>query len=307
MTPSLPEHAAASEIRASFYDPQRSPRSSPPTMDQLLSRFVRPRLPRSADGEPGSSPDNPIDLDDRTDEKRDTEPLSEDREASHLGGDTERECDSETGDGRNSEATSIRDLKGESQTQPQSGPRPTGPPQPVPEPEPKAVTACERCLDCVGSDEENVEPLPPPSPRSISGALPDIISEDGPSKETHAKVGDSFAPHLEPDTSGSHILLHREAREGHFEFLLWRPYGSGRMTLRRSIRISSSVTRRGWTSGLQKGRESEHGPLFQSLGDHHVRKSRGSAKYRFGRMRVNGLLLLQCCLVLYACLACISG
>ncbi|EDN05490.1 predicted protein [Histoplasma mississippiense (nom. inval.)] len=148
MTPSLPEHAAAREIPASFYDPQRSPRSSPPTMDQLLSQFVRPRLSHSADDEPGSSPDNPIDLDDRTDEKHDTEPLSEDREASHLGGDTERECDSETDDGRNSEATSIQDLEGESQTQPQSGSRPAEPtqpePEPEPEPEPKAANACER-------------------------------------------------------------------------------------------------------------------------------------------------------------------
>ncbi|PGG95287.1 hypothetical protein AJ79_10143 [Helicocarpus griseus UAMH5409] len=79
MTPSLLEHAAAREIPASFYDPQRSPSSSPPTMDQLLSRFVCPRLPRSADGEPGSSLDNPIDLDDRImDEENDMEPLSED-------------------------------------------------------------------------------------------------------------------------------------------------------------------------------------------------------------------------------------
>ncbi|OJD23833.1 hypothetical protein ACJ73_04809 [Blastomyces percursus] len=219
MTPSLPEHAAAREIPARFYDPQRSPRSSTPTMDQLLSRFVRPRLPRSADGEPGSSPDNPIDLDDRTDEQHDTELLSEDRETSPLGGDTERECDSETGDGRNSEATPIRDLEGESQTQPQSGSCPTGPAQPVPEPEPKAVSASER-LDCAGSDKENAEPSPP---RSISGALPDNISEDGPSKETHATVGDCSAHHLESDTSSPHILLHREAREGHFEFLLWEP------------------------------------------------------------------------------------
>ncbi|EGE79567.1 hypothetical protein RJZ56_003331 [Blastomyces dermatitidis] len=75
-------------------------------------------------------------------------------------------------------------------------------------------------LDCVGSGKENVEPSPP---RSISGALPNNISEDGPSKETHARVGDSFAPHLEPDTSGPHILLHREAMEGHLEFLLWAP------------------------------------------------------------------------------------
>ncbi|EDN07056.1 predicted protein [Histoplasma mississippiense (nom. inval.)] len=220
MTPSLPEHAAAREIPTSFYDPQRSPRSSPPTMDQLLSQFVRPSLPRSADGEPGSSPDNPIDLDDRPDEEHDTEFLIEDRESSPLGGDAERECDSETGDGRSREATSIRDLEGEPQTQPQSGSRPTGSPQPVPEPEPKAVIACERGLGCVGSGKENVEPLPP---RSISGALPNNISEDGPSKETHARVGDSFAPHLEPDTSGPHILLHREAREGHLEFLLWAP------------------------------------------------------------------------------------
>ncbi|ODH50717.1 hypothetical protein GX48_03225 [Paracoccidioides brasiliensis] len=238
MTPSLPEHAAAREIPASFYDPQRSPRSSPPTVDQLLSRFVRPCLPRSADSEPGSSPDNPIDLDDRTDEKHDTEPLSEDRETSPLGGDTERECDSETSDGRNSEATSIRDLEGESQMQPQPGSCPTAPAQPVPEPEPepkavnasepaqpepepRAVTVSERGLDCAGSDKENVEPSRPR--RSISAALPDNISEDGPSKETHATVGDSFTHRLEPDTSSPHILLHREAREGHLEFLLWAP------------------------------------------------------------------------------------
>ncbi|QSS61772.1 hypothetical protein I7I51_03949 [Histoplasma capsulatum] len=76
-------------------------------------------------------------------------------------------------------------------------------------------------LACAGSGKENVEPS---SSRSISGALPDNISEDGPSKETHARVGDSFAHHLEPDTSGPrNILLHREAREGHLEFLLWAP------------------------------------------------------------------------------------
>ncbi|KGQ02027.1 hypothetical protein PAAG_11203 [Paracoccidioides lutzii Pb01] len=62
----------------SFYDTQRSPRSSPLTMDQLLSQFVRLSLPHSADSEPGSSPDNLIDLDDRLDEKHNTEPLSED-------------------------------------------------------------------------------------------------------------------------------------------------------------------------------------------------------------------------------------
>ncbi|OJD11789.1 hypothetical protein ACJ73_09468 [Blastomyces percursus] len=152
------------------------------------------------------------------DEEHDTEPLSEDRETSHLGGDTECECDSETGDGRNSEAMSIQDLEGELQTQPQSGSRPAEPTQPEPEPEPEAANASERC---VGSGKENVEPSPP---WSISGALPDNISEDGPSKETHARVGDSFAHHLEPDTSSPlHILLHRETREGHLEFLLWAP------------------------------------------------------------------------------------
>ncbi|OJD13513.1 hypothetical protein AJ78_06039 [Emergomyces pasteurianus Ep9510] len=108
-------------------------------------------------------------------------------------------------------------------TQPQSGPRSTESSQPVPEPEPKTVTACERCLDCVDSDKENVEPLPPLSPRSISGALPDDISENGPLKKIHARVGDSFAPHLEPDTSGLHILLHRETMKEHLEFLLWAP------------------------------------------------------------------------------------
>ncbi|EDN09838.1 predicted protein [Histoplasma mississippiense (nom. inval.)] len=219
MTPSLPEHAAAREIPTSFYDPQRSPRSSPPTMNQLLSQFVRPSLPHLADGEPGSSPDNLIDLDDRPDEEHDTEFLSEDRESSPLGGDAERECDSETGDGRSREATSIRDLEGEPQTQPQSGSQSTESPQPVSEPEPKAVIACE-CLSCVDSDKENVEPLPP---QFISGALPNNISEDGPSKETHVRVGDSFTPHLEPDTSSPHILLHCEAREEHLEFLLWAP------------------------------------------------------------------------------------
>ncbi|EEH34444.2 hypothetical protein PAAG_05492 [Paracoccidioides lutzii Pb01] len=129
-------------------------------------------------------------------------------------------------------------VKGESQMQPQPGSCPTAPAQPVPEPEPepkavnasepaqpepepKAVTASERGLDCAGSDKENVEPSRPR--RSISAALPDNISEDGPSKETHATVGDSFTHHLEPDTSSPHILLHREAREGHLEFLLWAP------------------------------------------------------------------------------------
>ncbi|KAG5293207.1 hypothetical protein I7I50_03531 [Histoplasma capsulatum G186AR] len=75
-------------------------------------------------------------------------------------------------------------------------------------------------LNCTGSSKENVEPLPP---QPISGALPDNISKNRPSKETHARVDDSFAHHLEPDTSGSHILLHHEAREGHLEFFLWRP------------------------------------------------------------------------------------
>ncbi|KGQ02028.1 hypothetical protein PAAG_11204 [Paracoccidioides lutzii Pb01] len=103
---------------------------------------------------------------------------------SPLGGDTKCECDSETGDGRSREATSIQDLEEELQTQPQSGSHPTGPLQP-----------------------------------SISSALPDNISE-----ETHATLSDSFAHHLEPDTSGPpNILLHHETREGHLEFLLWAP------------------------------------------------------------------------------------
>ncbi|EER41395.1 conserved hypothetical protein [Histoplasma capsulatum H143] len=88
---------------------------------------------------------------------------------------------------------------------------------------PASTRARAKGSHCMQIDKENIEPLPPSLPRSISGALPDIISEDEPLKETHAKVGDSFAPHLEPDTSGPHILLHREAREGHLEFLLWAP------------------------------------------------------------------------------------
>ncbi|KAG5289612.1 hypothetical protein I7I48_08986 [Histoplasma ohiense] len=92
--------------------------------------------------------------------------------------------------------------------------------------------------------------------------------------------------------------------KGILNFSCGRPYGSWRMRLRRSIRISSSDTRRGWASGLQEGplrRESEHGPLFQSLEDHHIRKRRGSAKYRVCRMGVCELLLFHCCLVCLSC------
>ncbi|EGC49088.1 conserved hypothetical protein [Histoplasma capsulatum var. duboisii H88] len=75
-----------------------------------------------------------------------------------------------------------------------------------------------RSLNRTGSSKENVEPLPP---QPIFSALSDNISKNRPSKETLARVGDSFAHHHEPDTSGPHILLHREAREGHLEFFLW--------------------------------------------------------------------------------------
>ncbi|OJD24342.1 hypothetical protein ACJ73_04299 [Blastomyces percursus] len=309
MTPSLQEHATAREIpgryhslscrsksdqslklesfAASFYDPQSSRGLSPPTVDQLLSQFVRPHSPHLVDCEPEPSPDNPINLEDRMDEEHDTEPLSDDQEASPLGGDTECECDIETDDGRNSEATSIQDLEGESQTQPQSGSRPTGPDRPEPEPEPKVVNASKptrRMSDCH---------------RGLSAPH----YRNGLSKDTHATVGHCFAHHLEADTNGPHILLHLEAGYGRLEFLLWAPIWSQRMTLRRSLQISSSDTRRSWTSGLHAGplrRESEHGPLCQSPGDHHGKKSRGGAKNRFCRWKSanNPVFSLSCMLVL---------
>ncbi|OJD22072.1 hypothetical protein ACJ73_06584, partial [Blastomyces percursus] len=79
---------------------------------------------------------------------------------------------------------------------PQSGPRPTGPPQPVPEPEPKTVTEASAAL-VVARRMLNHHRRSP-----ISSALLDNISEDGSLKETHARVGDSSASHLEPATSG---------------------------------------------------------------------------------------------------------
>ncbi|OJD22867.1 hypothetical protein ACJ73_05779 [Blastomyces percursus] len=134
MTPSLPEHAAAREI------PGRGRLHQVP---RLWTDFYHDLSARAFLALPMTNLDRHrttrlIWMIERM--KNTTRNLSEDREASHLGGDAKGECDSETGDGRNSEAMSIRDLEGESQTQPQSGPRPTGPPQPVPEPEPKAVT-----------------------------------------------------------------------------------------------------------------------------------------------------------------------
>ncbi|PGG95286.1 hypothetical protein AJ79_10142 [Helicocarpus griseus UAMH5409] len=85
---------------------------------------------------------------------------------------------------------------------------------------PASTRAGAKGSQCKQVDKKNVEPL---LPRSISGALPDNISEDGLLKETHATVNDSFAHHPEPDISGPHILLHCETREGHLEFLLWAP------------------------------------------------------------------------------------
>ncbi|KGM91719.1 uncharacterized protein PADG_12177 [Paracoccidioides brasiliensis Pb18] len=95
-------------------------------------------------------------------------------------------------DERNSKAMSIQNLKEKSQMQLQSESHFTELTQSVSEPESKTVNASEY-----------------------------NISENGPLKKTHATVDDSFACHLEPDTSGPHILLHHEAREEHLEFLLW--------------------------------------------------------------------------------------
>ncbi|KAK2805515.1 hypothetical protein FQN50_006139 [Emmonsiellopsis sp. PD_5] len=115
MTPSLREHSAEREI--------------PESSTMLLYHPLH-----LVNCEPGSSLYYPIDLED---EEHDTEPLSDDQETLPLGGDTERESDSETGDEGNSEAISIQD---ESQTQPQSGSRPTA----RPEPKPEAIKASEQ-------------------------------------------------------------------------------------------------------------------------------------------------------------------
>ncbi|OJD24512.1 hypothetical protein ACJ73_04133 [Blastomyces percursus] len=156
--------AAAYEIpeslRTSFYHPQSSRESSPPTVEQLLSRYGRPCPPRSVDREPGSSPENPIDVDDMY-QKRESQPLSEDQEASLLGGDTEHESDSKT-----TKATSAWDLERGSQAQPQLGPHPTGPAQT----EAEVVDATERDTDLLPAlavirrmSEHCHHGLPPPN------------------------------------------------------------------------------------------------------------------------------------------------
>ncbi|QSS57912.1 hypothetical protein I7I53_12247 [Histoplasma capsulatum var. duboisii H88] len=105
-------------LTVSFYNPQQLSRSSPLTINQFLSQFVCLYLSHSINDKSESSPDNLIDLNDRIDEKCNTESLSKDQEASHLRDNTKCECNSETGDERNSKTTSIQDLEGESQTQP---------------------------------------------------------------------------------------------------------------------------------------------------------------------------------------------
>ncbi|OJD28541.1 hypothetical protein ACJ73_00068 [Blastomyces percursus] len=202
-------------LTTSFSHPQSSRESSPPTVEQLLSQYGRPCPPRSVDCEPGLSPENPINVDDIY-QKRDTQLLSEDQEASLLGGDTEHESDSETVDGRNTKATSAWDLERGSQAQPQLGPHPIGPAQP----EAEVVDATERSLASAGSDKKSVRTL---SPRTTPTELTDNISGDRSLKDTHATDGDSFARRFEPDTSGRHILLHRAAADGRLEFLLWSP------------------------------------------------------------------------------------
>ncbi|KAL2359694.1 hypothetical protein RJZ56_007449, partial [Blastomyces dermatitidis] len=166
------------------------------------------------DGEPGSSPDNPIDLNNRMDEEHDTEPLSDDRELSRFGGDTEHGCGSETGDERSSETTPIQDLEELSRAQPRPGSCPTGPTGPE-------SSEHAEGLDCPGSDKENVEPSPSP-PQSIS-TIPDNVSQDRPLRDIDATVSGSFRHPLEADTGCPHILLHREARDGSLELLLWAP------------------------------------------------------------------------------------
>ncbi|PGH31500.1 hypothetical protein GX50_05742 [[Emmonsia] crescens] len=170
MTPSLQEHSEE--------------RKSPESLTTILYHPFH-----LVDCDPGSSLDNPIDLEDRMDEEHDeehdTESLSGDQEALPLGGDTKCESDSEIGDEGNSEATSIRDLKGE------SGLRPTGPAQPQRQ-----------------SKQVNTTP---------TELAADNVSRDEPSKDTHATVSDS-------DTSGPiSILLHREAKDKCLKFLLWAP------------------------------------------------------------------------------------
>ncbi|KAL2376354.1 hypothetical protein RJZ90_007573 [Blastomyces dermatitidis] len=76
-------------------------------------------------------------------------------------------------------------------------------------------------LDCPGSDKENVEPSPSP-PQSIS-TIPDNVSQDRPLRDIDATVSGSFRHPLEADTGCPHILLHREARDGSLELLLWAP------------------------------------------------------------------------------------
>ncbi|PGH23707.1 hypothetical protein AJ80_02313 [Polytolypa hystricis UAMH7299] len=241
MTHSPQEHAAAHEIpesnecfregslTASFYCPPSSRASSPPSVGELFSRFASPRRSRSIDRGPGSSPENPIDLDETTDQGNNTEPLSEDQEASLVGGhagcecgrEREREHDSGTGHRRNSAAEPAQGMEGESpaQARSQSEPHPTGPARLSlsPSPAPEAING--RCLGGAGSDKENDEPS---SPQTAPAEPVDNASSNGQSKGAHATSCDPLARPLDTST-GPHILVHREAEDGRLEFLVWAP------------------------------------------------------------------------------------
>ncbi|EEH48778.2 uncharacterized protein PADG_04857 [Paracoccidioides brasiliensis Pb18] len=142
----------------SFCDPQSFAGSNLSTVDQPLQRIRRRHHSpsRSVDTEPGSSPDNPIDLENVTDQEQDTQPLNEDREAEHLDGDPEPESDSEAGTGRDVENTPLPLQDAEMETDPYSN-----------------------LWGNEGSDKENVEP-----PLSLPTKLADDVSVDGPLKET---------------------------------------------------------------------------------------------------------------------------
>ncbi|OJD28486.1 hypothetical protein ACJ73_00117 [Blastomyces percursus] len=286
MTPSLREHAAAHEIPGRILDDEllQSPELTRIESSNCGTTSVpvpTPAPSRSVDSEPGSSPENPIDLEDSTDQEHDTQPQCKYREASPLGGDTERDSDSETVDGRNSKATSAWNLEKESQAQPQLGHSQQDPPGQRQRRSMQAnvsfpnTVGCRGhtltntgCLSSAGSDKENVEPS---SPQAIPTELADNVSGDGPSKDAHATVSDSFAPRLEPD--GPHILLHREAGDGRLEFLVWAPIwrSEGDVANVAPDQLKRYKERLD-VGGLPAGplrRESEQGPLFQSLGDHY--------------------------------------
>ncbi|EEH33960.2 hypothetical protein PAAG_05009 [Paracoccidioides lutzii Pb01] len=164
------------------------------TVDQFPQRIPRRHHSpsRSVDTEPGSSPDNPIDLENVMDQEHDTQPLNEDRGAEHLDGDTEPESNSETGTGRDVENMPLRDA--ERETDPTIGSR---------ESYPDGHRVSYTGTVSEGSDKENVEPL-----LSLPTKLADDVSVDGPLKETPTTVSES------PSTC---------AGDGCLEYLLWAP------------------------------------------------------------------------------------